>query len=145
MNRTFAKDYTFGTTSEVNTLSAIQSFDSTIQRNTNRYALFDYSGNNVNVELKTRNNAKDKYPTTMIGYNKVKIAEQNPNLTYYFAFKYTDGLYYIKYNKELFDTFEVKEGGRWDRGRPELNQYCYIPVDKLTVLPSGVVGNTPLN
>jgi hypothetical protein len=96
------------------------------------------------VELKTRTNTKDKYPTTMIPLSKVKIAESNPDKTYYFAFKFVDGIYYIQYKKDVFDTYEVKEGGRWDRGRPELNQYCYIPVADLTNLVlSNPVALTP--
>jgi hypothetical protein len=131
--RTFEEDYQFGTTSEEQTLSTIRTIDPTIQRNQDRYSPFDYNneGNTIFVELKTRNNAKNKYPTTMLPYSKVKIAEANINKTYYFAFKFTDGIYYIQYNKNLFDTFEIKEGGRWDRGRPEMNRYIYIPVDKL--------------
>jgi len=131
--RTFSDDYHFGTTSEEQTLSTIRTIDSTIQRTQNKYSPFDYNneGNTIFVELKTRNNAKNKYPTTMIPLSKVKIAETNVDKTYYFAFKFTDGIYYIQYNKNIFDTFEIKEGGRFDRGRPELNQYVYIPVDKL--------------
>jgi hypothetical protein len=142
--RTFTDDYQFGTTSEEQTLSTILTLDPTLHRNQDKYSPFDYNnaGNTTFVELKTRNNAKNKYPTTMIPLSKVKIAEKNPSKTYYFAFKFTDGLYYIQYDKNLFDTFEVKEGGRWDRGRPELNQYLYIPVNKLTALLVDVCDNT---
>jgi len=132
--RTFEEDYQFGTTSEEQTLSTIRTIDPTIQRNQDRYSPFDYNneGNTIFVELKTRNNAKNKYPTTMLPYSKVKIAEANINKTYYFAFKFTDGIYYIQYNKNLFDTFEVKYMGRFDRGRAELNDYCLIPIQHLT-------------
>lgn len=132
--RTIATDYEMGTTSEVNNLSTIQTLDAGLQRDTDRYAPFDYrnEGNTIFVELKTRTNAYNKYPTTMIPLHKVKIAESNMDKTYYFAFKYTDGIYYIQYNKNRFDTYEVKEGGRWDRGAPELRQYVYIPIEDLT-------------
>lgn len=131
--RTIASDYAFGTTSEVNTLATIQTLDAGLQRDTDRYAPFDYKneGNTIFVELKTRTNAYNKYPTTMIPLHKVKIAEGNIDKAYYFAFKFTDGIYYIRYNKNKFDTYEIKEGGRWDRGTPELRQYVYIPIEDL--------------
>lgn len=131
--RTIAEDYKFGTTSEEANLSIIKSLDPTIERIKDKYSHFDYTNadKTIFVELKTRTNCYNKYPTTMIPLHKVKIAEANIDKTYYFAFKFTDGIYYIQYNKNQFDTYEVKEGGRWDRGLPELRQYVYIPIEDL--------------
>ena len=134
MSRTFDGDYKVGVKSEEMNLTALKQLDASLERVKDKFAPFDYAnqGNNILVELKTRTNKKDAYPTTMIPLTKVRIAERNPEKTYYFAFCFLDGLYYIKYEKTLFDTFEVKEGGRFDRGRPELNQYVYIPVELLS-------------
>ena len=132
--RTFQDDYELGRTSEDTTLATLRIRIPDLIRDQNKYALFDFASTTTFVELKTRTFAHDKYPTTMVGANKIKVAESNPDKTYYFAFSFTDGLYWIQYDKTLFDTFEVKQGGRWDRGRPELNQYCYIPVELLTKL-----------
>jgi len=68
----------------------------------------------------------------MIGYNKIAECRNNPHIDYYFVFEFTDGTYYWKYNKEVFD-FQLSNGGRWDRGKIETNLYVYIPVDKLTL------------
>lgn len=97
------------------------------------YAPFDFRTKNkkIFIELKTRNNTKDKYPTTMVSQSKVNIAKEYPKKTFIFCFKFTDGLYYIYYDKDLFDTFETSQGGRTDRGRDEFNTYCFIPVHKL--------------
>jgi len=131
MSRTFETDYAVGTQSEDALLAVFRQEIPDLQKIKNPYALFDYEGSTTYVELKTRTFAKDKYPTTMIGLNKVKAAERTPHKTYYFAFKFTDGLYWIKYDKDLFATFEIKRGGRYDRGRPETAEYCYIPIEHL--------------
>jgi len=50
-----------------------------------------------------------------------------------FLFYFTDGLYYIEYNKELFDTFEIKDFVRNPRygkiDKPK--KYIYIPIINL--------------
>ena len=131
--RTFQADYKFGIEAENDTLVLIRQFDNTLTKSKGRYSPFDFVNetNTLYVELKTRTFFKNKYPTTMLPFSKIAHCDK-PDITYIFAFKFTDALSYIKYDKTLFDTFEVKEGGRWDRGRPELNKYIYIPIDKLT-------------
>lgn len=133
MNKTFAGDYKFGTESEDATITSLRILDSTLSK-MEKYSPFDYEGHTCYVELKTRRNKKDTYPTTMIPQSKIEYAKKDPSKTYHFAFKFEDGLYYIQYNQERFAQYEVKQGGRFDRGRPELNQYCYIPVTDLIEL-----------
>lgn len=87
---------------------------------------------NTYYEYKGRRNDYNKYPTTMIGQNKIDFINKYPNNDYVFIFGFSDGNYYIKYNQELFDNFETKTGGRVDRGRPEIKQYLYIPIEHLT-------------
>ena len=65
----------------------------------------------------------------MIGYTKILHA-QKQNKDVYFIFQFTDGNYYYKY--DVKETFEIKKGGRYDRGRPENNLYYYIPSNVLT-------------
>ena len=89
---------------------------------------FDYECSRYYYELKTRTNTKNKYPTTMIGRNKIE-----GNKKTILIFKYTDCLTYIKYNKELFDTFEIK---KFDRNAKEPNKrdYIFIPIEHLKVI-----------
>ena len=136
MKRTFQNDYEFGTRHEVDTLTALRTLNPTLVRTHDKYDPFDFVNDtfNVFVELKTRNNTKNKYPTTMISYSKILHAKKNPDRQYYFAFKFVDGLYYIKYDASLFETFAVGEGGRFDRGFDEINQYIYIPVENLSMI-----------
>ena len=70
----------------------------------------------------------------MVGLNKEDICLANPNLDYYFVFKFIDGPYYWKFDKTEYDSFYKGEGGRSDRGYYERSNYLYIPVDRLVKL-----------
>jgi hypothetical protein len=96
---------------------------------TQEFHPYDYKNisGNLFVELKCRNCLKNTYPTTMI--SMYKINKMKPENEYYFFFNFHDGLYYWKYT---INTFDIKTGGRYDRGNPELNKYLFIPVNKLT-------------
>lgn len=89
---------------------------------------FDYECSKYYYELKTRTNTLNKYPTTMIGRNKIGGSKKTKLI-----FKFTDCLTYIKYNKELFDTFEIK---KFDRNSKEPNKkdYIYIPIEHLIII-----------
>lgn len=117
----------------------------TLKKIKNPYALFDYvtEDEQTYVELKARTNSYATYPTTMVGNNKVEAAKYTPDKTYYFAFAFTDGVYWIKYDPDLFKTFRVKQGGRYDRGRTEVSMYCWIPIERLTKLTDRVARPTP--
>ena len=81
------------------------------------------------IEFKGRTNAREKYATTMVGATKVRwLQDYQKGL---FVFGFTDGFFSIRYDEALFKTFEVRKGGRCDRGIPELSQYYYIPVELL--------------
>jgi hypothetical protein len=135
----FATDYKFGTEKEVPTKPILESFFKTPLTHRGGYAVFDYDNeelkrNNVlHIDLKSRRIAHNQYATAIIGANKVEIAEKNPSRSYWFVYKYVDGLYGIKYNKELFDTFEHTDFSRNDRPDFHNNpQHCYfIPSEKL--------------
>lgn len=88
---------------------------------------------NIKIELKTRRNTKDKYPTTMVGLNKVEkglelLKPENGGYEIYFYFKFTDGLYYYKLEEDSYKDYTIEKGGRVDRGRPEIKKYVFIPV-----------------
>jgi len=129
--RTFADDYKFGIQSENAVLDAIKVFDPTLEK-TGQYHSFDFAGTTTYVELKTRKNKRNKYPTTMVSQSKIEYAKKNKGFDYLFCFMFEDGLYYIKYDECIFKDFEVSSGGRSDRGRVESNTYCFIPVALLT-------------
>lgn len=101
------------------------------------YSIFDYANsiNSVFVELKSRRVKHDDYPTAIVGLNKIRVACEDPTKIYYFCFNYTDGLYYIKFDKTLFSSFESNKG-YWRSDRDDCVNYAqnivYIPVGLLT-------------
>jgi hypothetical protein len=95
-------------------------------------AIFDfYTTDGVYFEVKTRNNEYNKYPSTMVGYNKIEFANKLDK-SVYFVFNFTDGVYYYKYDITKLKELEIKQGGRRDRGRYEYKAYCYIKIELLT-------------
>jgi len=126
------KDLSFGFSQESKLQPLIETITGVLTR-TQPYDLFDYYNDTYLVELKSRNNHYSKYPTTMVGYNKLVAAAKSDKDVLFF-FKFTDGLYYHKYDK----TFEyiVDMGGRCDRGKPEYKKYCYIPITQLIFVPN---------
>jgi len=130
----FKDDYSFGLKSEDVLLSSMKDLYGSDIEKTDKFSRFDFSNKKTLIELKTRRNAKDTYPTTMVSASKVCVARNDPSKKYIFAFSFTDGVYYIEYDEKVFSEFETKQGGRFDRGRPELDDYCYIPVSKLKPL-----------
>ena len=49
----------------------------------------DFIDSNLYFEIKSRNNNYNKYPTTMIGKNKINFANNNPDMIYYFIFSFS--------------------------------------------------------
>jgi hypothetical protein len=123
----FKQDYSYGLKKEDELLPIIKSFfERDIQKSTNKFERFDYSDEKYKYELKSRHNTYDKYPTTLICADKIAKG-------IIFLFNFYDGLYYIKYRKSKFNTFERKMFVR--NKRDDFNdlekEYIYIPIDKL--------------
>jgi hypothetical protein len=94
---------------------------------------FDFTGEFINIEVKSRMNKKlESFPTTMLACNKV-VLEENKDLYFVFNFVFDvpndkKEIYFIKYDKELFETFEVKDLEYFDgTSKP----HYYIPVNLL--------------
>jgi hypothetical protein len=136
MARTFKEDFSFGTKQEDVILPKLkQFFESDIVKSETHNSIYDYKGTNYYYEVKSRTFERWKYSTTLLGANKVFTTNQ------IFLFNFTDGLYYIEYEKVLFDSFMKKEFKRWNRtdinDKPKL--YYYIPIEEL--LPVEDSGN----
>jgi hypothetical protein len=99
-------------------------------------SIMDYANTSKTIyaELKTRNISSTRYPTAMVGKNKVEFCN-DPTKNYYFVFCYTDGVFYIKYDKALFANFrEENDFMRGERAdcvnRPQ--RIVHIPREQLT-------------
>ena len=99
---------------------------------TPKYHEFDLkdSENKVVVEVKKRGLEHDTLNSTIMGYNKLIKAKQyiKRGYTVYFAFLFTDGLYYYKYDGR---DYPKRQWARTDRGKIELKDYFFIHVDDL--------------
>jgi hypothetical protein len=101
-------DLAFGTNNETAVLETLQTFfGSTLQRQ-GGYEVMDYTnpGRTIYVELKTRRIPHDRYPTAIIGLNKIQWCQKDPSKEYHFVFCYTDGLFTLKYDEALFKNFQ---------------------------------------
>jgi hypothetical protein len=129
---TFKKDYQDGKEDEIRVLPIITKyFNKDISLSSKKTDVYDFKDTEGTVyELKRRNNRHNSYPTTIIGINKI----QNNNCILLFDF--SDGLYFIKYDKTLFDTFQRNlfvRNKRLDYHDVE-KEYLFIPIDKLTLI-----------
>ena len=99
------------------------------------YHPLDFEGNTYFLEIKTRTNNYDAYPTSLIPASKINYCKKQNKETY-FIFVFTDGIYYIKYDDNLFKTFEIKPFKRPDRidHSDKLQNYYYIPIINLSKL-----------
>jgi len=125
----YPKDYKSGIIEQTKLLPVIRDyFKNDIVEIDNKLSPFDYECSKYFYELKTRTNTLNKYPTTMIGINKIQGNKET-----ILIFKFTDSLTYIEYNKELFNKFEIK---KFDRNVKETNKrdYIYIPIEHLKVI-----------
>lgn len=130
-------DIAFGTNSELMNHELLQMFlDTTLERK-GGYAVFDFENPNktVFVELKSRRIKHDTYDTAIIGLNKIAFSDNIPDAEFWFAFCYLDGLYIVKYDKEVFDTLEVRHdyvrGARNDATNKPAS-VVFIPIKLLT-------------
>jgi hypothetical protein len=126
-----SQDIAFGTKNEISCKELIESITGTLTQ-TEPYHLFDYYNEEYLVELKARRNEYNKYPTTMVGKNKIDKAKREQFKKCMFCFKFFDGLYYHFFDSSI--DYQVKKGGRCDRGCPEIKDYVYIPINLLTKL-----------
>ena len=99
-------DLAFGIKSETEIVPSLEKFFDTTLNHNGGYAVMDWSNptKTIFVELKTRRIPHNRYDTALIGKNKVDFCNDE-NKEYYFCFNYTDGVFYIKYDKQLFSTF----------------------------------------
>ena len=97
-------------------------------KTTRKYCEWDYENDTHIFELKSRRCLKETYPSTMIGYNKIKKYKLlNKKIVLCFSFVNKDC--YYEYNSD--DGLEIREGGRSDRGKVESSEYLYIPIELL--------------
>ena len=134
--RTFKQDLAKGMCSEDFCLPYFQRLSPSPVRRLGKYARFDYESDDCLIELKTRFDITSKtYDTTMINKHKVDAAKGQTKKVYY-AFRFTDGIYYIQYDPVVFADFQYMPLTIQDRADYiEVEEdKMFIPVKCLTLL-----------
>lgn len=127
-------DYNFGKKNEEQLLERLQNnFGRDLSPTKSKVCPVDFCSDSIVIELKTRRNNLRRYPTTMISKSKIDYMLESGKKAYV-VFNFTDGIYYIEITKESIEKFSLAKGGRYDRGRPEVNIYYYIPIELLCKL-----------
>jgi len=122
----FREDFKFGQLQEKEHLGIFREKFCDKLKPTKKFFVFDYESENCFVELKTRRTEIGLYPTALLGKNKIDYADTCTKPVY-FCFKFSDGLFYWKYDKEeIGKNIAFRQGGRCDRGKPEWKEYAYI-------------------
>lgn len=87
--------------------------------------------NKIGVELKTRRCKSDKYHHTMVGKSKWDESRKLGTKGYktYLFIKFTDKVVFFQFPVMLGEGMFFKEGGCYHRGRPELKEHLYIPME----------------
>ena len=131
-SRSFKDDYKAGISIEIDLKPMLEGKFGKLTK-TGRYDKLDYEGERCFVEIKSRTNRYAQYPTSILQKTKCDYARLQTKPVY-FVFAFTDGVYYIQYTPEVFDTFETEvfqRPGRIDK--TDLRQvYVYIPITSLT-------------
>ena len=128
------KDINYGKEKEDEKLELIRKlFGEKIKKIKEKYFVFDYGCEDCYVELKSRRCSSTQYNDTMVGKNKIDYARHTERPCY-FAFAFTDGIYYWKFNEDDITNGNVyfAKGGRTDRGKIEIKDYAYIKKEILT-------------
>lgn len=98
-------------------------FNLTLTKTTNPYSHFDFYSDNVIVELKSLKKINDN---VFIGTNKIVCR----NILFIFKCNTTNELYYLQYNKELFNIIPIIETEM--KLKSTLSKSFCIPVKYLT-------------
>jgi len=129
MNNKKMTDLSFGKDNEIRVKRRLECLFGPLQ-DTKPMDEFDFKNDGFYIELKTRRVTKNKYPSTMVGENKVVkgFELQMAGFRVFFVFDFVDCMCIWELNR---DEYHVKHGGRCDRGVPEIKSYCYIPTKYL--------------
>ena len=148
------EDLAFGRQSEIDNLELLQQFLQTTLNKTDDYCVYDFESDDksIMVELKSRRIRHDQYDTVFIGWNKIVFCERmtREGVKFHLAFAFSDGLYTIQYDPELFADFEVRHDFRRSAREDASNapsSICYIPtkhLKKVEPRPTTTVAPPPL-
>lgn len=144
MSRKYSQDYESGVRSEQECHQPIEQYlKQPMKQSGSRYSTFDYEGENILAELKTRRMVRSGlYPSAFLNSNKWDAGAASEKDVFFF-FRYADGLYVYKQDKT--HVFKRTMIGNQNRDRYTKRGQCVeIPSDMLEFVcevppPSNVV------
>ena len=121
-------DLVFGIPQEPNVIICLAShFQEDIKREANPYSKWDASSFTTKYEIKSRRTKYKQYCTTIIPVDKTEVLGR-----LVFCFNFTDGLYYIVYDKEKFSQYEIQDIPAYRAGgKRTLKPHYMIPIEDL--------------
>lgn len=106
---TLKQDLIFGTKQEIKQLKKITTFfNDNLRKSEKKYQRWDFEGDTHIYELKSRNNKLYHYPDTLIAEDKILSPKQLNGKKQIFLFNFTDGIYYIEYDKNVFKNIRCE-------------------------------------
>ena len=129
------RDLQFGLKSEELVMVKLQNRFGDLQK-LDKYNDFDFKGDKIYIELKTRRINHNKYPSLMFPKRKLDKGLElytDEGAEILFVFRCLDGLYgwYYIADGEISDNYEIKTGGRKDRGIVEVEDMVHIKTSDL--------------
>jgi hypothetical protein len=97
-----------------------------------RFSIIDLKGENATCEIKSRRINHNQYPTAIIGCNKIDEFNKN-NLHNYIVWRYLDGIFYMKYDKESW-KYDKKPMKVYRDGICEQSYIYEVPYQSLNKL-----------
>jgi len=126
----FENSFQYGIQEEKEVLPIIKEFfKRDIKQSTDKWSKYDFFDDETIYELKSRTNALNKYPDTMITANKIVNDDKKQIL----LFNFTDCLAYIEYDSELFSTYLKKKFSRAQIKADE-KEHIFIPIQDLKII-----------
>lgn len=100
-------DLAFGLPKEEGVIRTLgKYFNESIEKAKNQYSRYDASSETTKYEIKSRRNTYSAFPTTIIPVDKTESVKDSRLV---FVFNFSNGLYYIVYDKEQFAKYEIKD------------------------------------
>jgi hypothetical protein len=128
------QDLKFGLEKENENYEIIKNFFNCGELNkTSKYGIIDFYNDTHYIELKSRRINYNDYNTSIIGKNKIDYFKKLKKECY-IIINYLDGLYYIKYDDNIFNNFDIKNEVIIRDNKKENKINYHIPINLLNKL-----------
>jgi hypothetical protein len=125
------QDLKFGLEKENENYEIIKNFFNCGELNkTSKYGIIDFYNDTHYIELKSRRINYNDYNTSIIGKNKIDYFKKLKKECY-IIINYLDGLYYIKYDDNVFNNFDIKNEVIIRDNKKENKINYHIPINLL--------------